>query len=162
MANAFACGKFENQDQVLLYRCHENYRILSKTYKEAVMTMKVGGEMLNVKPATGMFPGHTIATDAFTATFWMVVYLWEERVIPLDKQLIACNPLNGQEVDLSLTTHLDDMGKTITFEDPINLMAKQRVVEMNLDWGLEARGYKQNHSKAEATMLQVGVGPIET
>ena len=54
MANAFACGNFDDQDEVLKYSCPENYQILAETYREAVMTMDVKGEWINVKPSTGI------------------------------------------------------------------------------------------------------------
>ena len=56
-ANAFACGNFDDQDEVLKYRCPENYQILAETYREAVMTMQVEGEWIHVKPSTGIFQG---------------------------------------------------------------------------------------------------------
>ena len=54
MANAFACGNFDDQDEVLKYRCPENYQILAETYREAIMTMEVKGEWIHVKPSTGI------------------------------------------------------------------------------------------------------------
>ena len=70
-------------------------------------------EELSFVPGCGVVPGGSIAAESFMAVHHAMIDKWKKETAEQDKILQAKSIVGGKEIDLSVTSFVDDVAKKV-------------------------------------------------
>ena len=132
---------------------------METAFANAKMRVEVDGDYIAMKPSMGVFPGHSVATELLNHTFWRSIAVWQAQCKKFPGAVISAKkPIDDKKLDVSTTTFVDDIGKTIYNNSHKQLLTIIEHVDAALDSAVGLNGMVQNRDKTEALVTLAGAG----
>lgn len=159
VANAFPSPTHDALDRAIHAAAQAvDAPLLCQRHREAVVHIIAPDRSVDVKCNSGALQGDGPAGPIFLEVYHPALDVWLEHVHTLPQQMLfmVSDPVFGVEVDCSVTTYADDVGKTSIVDSCEDMLSILQSLNQWLDEALGAIGLAQNIDKQEHVVHATG------